>query len=160
MHTHLIIGEHRHPANRTLFWVRTECRLENMTIRRSRPLSEPKIINIKQRDNTFRISDGWVPLIHVRPSSTVSWQSRYLLIGKERPLSLGTHPIVSVAEARRKRNDAKRLFEDCIDPSIQKQMNRIEAEVKARISSKEVDDENYQSLVDHDLAPATSKNKR
>lgn len=124
------------------------------------PLSDLQIRKAKQRDKPYRMSDGWGLHLAVKPSGSKLWQLRYRFMGKEKLLSLGKYPIVTLAEARRKRDDAKRLLEDGIDPSIQKQLNRIEAEVKARMTFKEVADEYYQSLVDRELAPATLRKKR
>lgn len=81
-------------------------------------------------------------------------------MGKEKLLSLGQYPIVSLADARKKRDDAKRQLEDGTDPSVQKKLDRINAEVKARMTFKEVADEYYQSLVERGLAPATLRKKR
>ena len=124
------------------------------------PLSDLKIRKLKQRDKPFRISDGWGLFLLVRPTGTKSWQFRYQFMGKEKTLSIGQYPIVSLADARRKRDDAKRQLAEGKDPSIQKQLDLIDAQVKARMTFKEVADEYYESLVDRGLAPATLRKKR
>lgn len=124
------------------------------------PLSDLKIRKLKQRDKAFRIGDGWGLFLMVRPTGTKSWQFRYQFMGKEKTLSIGQYPTVSLADARRKRDDAKRLLEGGIDPSIQKQLDRIDAHVKARMTFKEVADEYYDTLVDRGLADATLRKKR
>ncbi len=124
------------------------------------PLSDLKIRKLKQRDKPFRISDGWGLYLLVRPTGTKSWQFRYQFMGNEKTLSIGQYPMVSLANARRKRDDAKRLLAEGKDPSIQKQLDLIDAQVKARMTFKEVADEYYESLVDRGLAPATLRKKR
>jgi len=124
------------------------------------PLSDLKIRKLKQRDKAFRISDGWGLYLLVRPTGTKSWQFRYQFMGKEKTLSIGQYPVVSLADARRKRDDAKMLLAEGKDPSIQKQLDRIDAHVKARMTFKEIADEYYESLVDRELAPATLRKKR
>ena len=68
--------------------------------------------------------------------------------------------MVSLADARKKRDQAREQIAEGIDPSVQKQLDRIDAETKARITFKAVADEYYQSLVDRGLAPATLRKKR
>lgn len=124
------------------------------------PLTDLKIRKSKQRDKPFRLSDGLGLFILVRPSGSKAWQFRYQFMGKEKLLSLGTYPAVSLADARTKRDDAKRLLGQGTDPSVQKKLDQIDAHVKARMTFKEVADEYYESLVDRELAPATLRKKR
>jgi integrase len=114
-------------------------------------LSDLKIRKLKQQDKPYRL---------VRPSGSKAWQFRYQFMGKEKLLSLGSYPIVGLADARKKRDEAKQLLSDGIDPSVQKQLDRISAETKARMTFKEVADEYYASLVDRELAPVTLRKKR
>ena len=124
------------------------------------PLSDLKIRKAKQRDKPFRLSDGLGLFILVRPSGSKAWQFRYQFMGKEKLLSLGTYPAVSLADARTKRDDAKKLLAQGTDPSVQKKLDQIDANIKARMTFKEVADEYYESLVDRELAPATLRKKR
>ncbi|MDX8349365.1 Arm DNA-binding domain-containing protein [Cognatiyoonia sp. IB215446] len=96
----------------------------------------------------------------VRSSGTKSWQFRYRFMAKEKILSVGQYPIVSLAEARTKRDDAKRLLADGQDPSVQKKLDAIDTHVKARMTFKEVANEYYDNLVDCGLADATLRKKR
>ena len=123
------------------------------------PLSDLQIRKVKQKDKAFRLSDGWGLVLAVKPSGSKLWQLRYRFMGKEKLLSLGRYPIVSLADARRKRDDARRLLDEGIDPSVQKKLDQIDANIKARMTFKEVADEYYESLVDRDLAPATLRKK-
>ena len=123
------------------------------------PLSDLKIRKAKQRDKPFRLSDGLGLFILVRPSGSKAWQFRYQFMGKEKLLSLGTYPAVSLADARTKRDDAKKLLAQGTDPSVQKKLDQIDANIKARMTFKEVADEYYESLVDRELAPATLRKK-
>ena len=81
-------------------------------------------------------------------------------MGREKLLSLGTYPILSLADARIKRDEARKLLADGVDPSVQKKLDQIDAATKARMTFKEVAEEYYQSLVDRNLAPATLRKKR
>jgi integrase len=52
------------------------------------------------------------------------WRLKYRLHGKEKLLALGAYPDVSLKRAREKRNDARRLIADGIDPSAKKQAEK------------------------------------
>jgi len=122
-------------------------------------LTDLQIRKVKQKDKPFRLGDGLGLHLLVKPNGSKLWQFRFRYMGKEKLLSLGQYPIVSLADARKKRDDAKRLLEEGTDPSVQKKLDRINAEVKARMTFKEVADEYYQSLVERGLAPATLRKK-
>ena len=124
------------------------------------PLSDLQIRKAKQKDKAYRLADGWGLHLAVKPTGSKLWQLRYRHMGREKLLSLGRYPIVSLADARKKRDEAKRLLEDGIDPSVQKKLDSIDAHVKARMTFKEVADEYYETLVDRDLAVATLRKKR
>ncbi len=123
-------------------------------------LSDLKIRKAKQKDKPYRISDGLGLSLQVRPTGSKLWHFRYQFMGKEKILSIGQYPIVSLADARAKRDDAKRLLADGQDPSVQKKLDAIDAHVKARMTFKEVADEYYDNLVDRGLADATLRKKR
>ena len=124
------------------------------------PLSDLQIRKAKQKDKAYRLTDGWGLHLTVKPTGSKLWQFRYRFMGREKLLSLGRYPIVSLAEARTKRDDAKRLLADGQDPSVQKKLDAIDAHVKARMTFKEVADEYYGNLVDRGLADATLRKKR
>ncbi|MEM7301032.1 MAG: integrase arm-type DNA-binding domain-containing protein [Pseudomonadota bacterium] len=124
------------------------------------PLSDLKIRKAKQRDKGYRLSDGLGLFLLVRSSGSKTWQFRYQFMGKEKLLTLGTYPAVSLATARTKRDEAKAQLADGTDPSLQKRLNKIEAEHKSRITFKAVAEEYYESLKDRGLAPATLRKKR
>ncbi|MCB0827132.1 MAG: site-specific integrase, partial [Armatimonadetes bacterium] len=81
-------------------------------------------------------------------------------MGKEKLLSIGNYPAVSLSDARKKRDEAKEQLAKDIDPSVQKQLDRIDAQVKSRMTFKEVADEYFQNAVDRELSPATLKKKK
>lgn len=64
-----------------------------------------------------KISDGAGLVLDVRPTGAGWWRLRYWLDGKERMLSLGTYPDTSLAQARAKRDEARRQVAAGTDPS-------------------------------------------
>jgi integrase len=159
----LNIAERRYPTNRTHFWVTDWVTAAIFYIRSlvtQMPLTDLKIRKAKQRDKPYRISDGLGLSLQVRPTGSKLWHFRYQFMGKEKILSIGQYPIISLAEARVKRDDAKRLLADGHDPSVQKKLDSIDAHLKARMTFKEMADEYYGGLVDRNLAEATLRKKR
>ncbi|MEO3715812.1 tyrosine-type recombinase/integrase [Roseateles flavus] len=77
-----------------------------------------------------KISDGGGLVLDVRPTGAGWWRLRYWLAGKERMLSLGTYPDTSLAQARVKRDEARRLVADGQDPSAVRQEAKAETKRK------------------------------
>ncbi|NOH79498.1 tyrosine-type recombinase/integrase [Vibrio sp. RE86] len=80
----------------------------------------------KPQDKTYRLSDGRNLYLCVRPSGSKSWQFRYTrpLQSKVTYLSFGTYPEVSLAEARDKAYEARKMLNDGIDPQVAKQAEK------------------------------------
>lgn len=79
---------------------------------------------------------------------------------KERLLSHGQYPIVSLAKARKKRDEAKRQTVERTDPTVQKRLDELEAQTASRMTFKLVAEECIESLVERILAPATLRKNR
>lgn len=80
-----------------------------------------------------KVSDGAGLVLDVRPTGAGWWRLRYWLDGKERMLSLGTYPDTSLAQARAKRDEARRQVAAGTDPSsVRKAEKAVQADaVKA-----------------------------
>jgi len=65
------------------------------------------------------------------------WKLDYRFGGKRKTLSLGVYPQVTLKEARTKRHDARKLLENNIDPSQQKQADRRKAVAKTQSATFE-----------------------
>lgn len=54
------------------------------------------------------------------------WRMNYRFLGKQKTLAIGTYPLLSLAEARTRRDKAKKLIIDGQDPATQKMLARLE----------------------------------
>ena len=63
-----------------------------------------------------KYSDGQGLQLHVFANGGKYWRMAYRFNGKQKTLSIGIYPEVSLAEARSKREDAKRILRQGIDP--------------------------------------------
>jgi integrase len=68
------------------------------------------------RDKAYKVSDSNGLFLHVSPKGHKSWRFKFRFEGKEQLLTLGNYPEVSLAEAREKRNDAKKSLREGRDP--------------------------------------------
>src|SRR5262245_26964813 len=84
------------------------------------PLTDILIKNAKAQEKQYKLSDekGLYLLIH--PNGSKYWRFRYRFADKERILALGVYPEIPLKEARDKRDDARKLLRDGIDPSEKK----------------------------------------
>ncbi|WP_428408279.1 tyrosine-type recombinase/integrase [Hyphococcus sp.] len=79
-------------------------------------LTDIQIRRLKPEDRPFRKSDGGGLFVEVRPNGSKLWRMAYRHEGKQKLLSFGAYPATSLASARAKRQDAKTLLADGIDP--------------------------------------------
>lgn len=83
-------------------------------------LSDTKIKNLKPQEKMYRILDAERLYIEVRPTGKKVWRLKYTLHSKEGTISLGDYPSVSLAEARKKKEEIKVLLKDGINPVQEK----------------------------------------
>ena len=95
-------------------------------------LSEFAARKAKPREKAYKLADGGGLYLHVQPGGSKLWRMKYRHQGKEKLLSFGSYPLVTIADARRKRDDAKRLLLEGSDPNAKKRQDRLDAEAKAR----------------------------
>ncbi|PHM40105.1 integrase [Xenorhabdus mauleonii] len=60
----------------------------------------------------------------VNPNGARYWRLKYRIAGKEKLLALGVYPDISLAEARTKRNEARRMLSDGHDPIEEKKAEK------------------------------------
>lgn len=64
------------------------------------PLTDLKIKKAKNRDRPYKLADGNGLFFLVKPNGSKLWQQKYRHFGKERLLSHGPYPDVTLAQAR------------------------------------------------------------
>jgi hypothetical protein len=95
------------------------------------PLTDVSIRNAKPTERLQKLSDGGGLYLAVLPTGGKSWRFKYRYAGKEKLLTFGTWPDVSLAAARRKREEARRLLADGIDPGAERQAERARRDALA-----------------------------
>ena len=81
------------------------------------PLTDTAVRNAKPGTKPAKVFDERGLFLIVTPAGGKWWRFRYSFGGKEKLLALGTYPDVSLASARERRDQARKLLADGTDPS-------------------------------------------
>jgi integrase len=90
-------------------------------------LTTTAIKNLKPSDKPQRVWDSGGLYLEVAPSGGRWWRFAYRFAGKRKLISLGVFPDVSLAQARARRDEARKLLADGVDPSVQRKTAKREA---------------------------------
>ncbi len=80
------------------------------------PLTDLTIRNAKPKEKQYKISDGQGLYLLVKKAGKY-FRLDYRFAGKRKTLALGVYPSVTLAQARKKRDDARQLLQNDVDPS-------------------------------------------
>lgn len=94
-------------------------------------LSDVKVRTAKPQEKAYKLTDGDGMVLLVHPNGSKYWRFRYRFGGKEKMLALGKYPEVSLADARARRDEARKQLANDIDPSESKKAVRVEQEKEA-----------------------------
>ena len=114
-------------------------------------LSEFAIRKAKPGEKPYKLYDALGLFLLVNPSGSKLWRHKYSYMGKERLLSYGAYPAVSLAKARRKRNETRELLAEGTDPAAQKKLDKLAAELASRTTFKLVAEEYIESMSEREL---------
>lgn len=87
-------------------------------------LSDAAIRRLTPSDKPRKVFDGQGLYLEVTPAGGKLWRLKYRYAGREKRLALGMYPNVGLASARRRRDEARKLLADGIDPSDQRRANK------------------------------------
>jgi len=88
------------------------------------PLTDPKIRSAKPAAKPYKLGDERGLFLLVNPQGGKWWRLKYRVDGKEKMLSLGTYPDVSLKEARTRRDEAREQIARGIDPSAERKASK------------------------------------
>lgn len=95
------------------------------------PLSDIAIRNAKPREKPYKMGDSLGLFLLVQPSGGRLWRLKYRLHGREKKLALGSYPDIGLSDARRRRDEARRLLAEGKDPSLEKQREKARSRIEA-----------------------------
>lgn len=94
--------------------------LTDAAIRKAKPLEKP-----------YKLSDSGGLFLLLNPNGARWWRLKYRFQGKEKLLSLGTYPDTGLADARGKRDEARKLLASGVDPSEHRKANKAAGQDRA-----------------------------
>ena len=97
------------------------------------PLTDTAVKNIKPEAKPKKYSDGGGLFLYVSPAGAKIWRMGYRFENKQYLLTFGEYPYVTLKDARNKREEAKTLIAQGVNPSVHKKA------VKAARVSEETD---------------------
>jgi len=95
------------------------------------PLSDTAIRRAKPTDKPYKLPDERGLFLLIQPNGSKYWRQKYRFDGKEKSLSHGVYPDVGLKAAREKREDARRLLADGIDPGENRKIQKAARQERA-----------------------------
>ncbi|CNI59011.1 tyrosine-type recombinase/integrase [Yersinia intermedia] len=88
-------------------------------------LTDIKIKTAKPLDKPYKLADGGGMYLLVKPNGSKYWRMKYRYAGKEKMLSIGVYPDTPLAEARQKRDEARKVLAADGDPAEVKKTEKL-----------------------------------
>jgi hypothetical protein len=101
------------------------------------PLTDISVRQAKARTRPYKISDGAGLMLLIQPNGAKWWRMRYRVEGREKMLSLGLYPAVTLALARERHAEARRLLVEGVDPSLARKRERAGNDCRFGVVARE-----------------------
>ncbi len=124
------------------------------------PLTDARIRLFKSKSAPAKYSDGGGLFLLVPPQGSKLWRLAYRFGGKQKTLALGVYPTVSLADARTKRDAAKKLLASGVDPSHHAKVEKTAAAERHGNTFSFVADEFLKKVQREGKSDATLSKKR
>ncbi|MCE9508329.1 MAG: integrase arm-type DNA-binding domain-containing protein [Alphaproteobacteria bacterium] len=95
------------------------------------PLNDAACKSLKPKEKPYKKGDAYGLYLLVNPNGNKLWRMKYHFHNKERTVSFGPYPEVSLAEARDRTYEARKLLREGKDPSLEKQEAKRMAAINA-----------------------------
>ncbi|MFS8143713.1 Arm DNA-binding domain-containing protein [Rhizobium sp. BR 249] len=94
-------------------------------------LTDVQLRNAKKSEKPYKLPDGKGLYLYVSTAGGKSWRLDYAYFGKRKTLTLGAYPAIGLAEARSRRDEAKKKLSEGLDPSLAKKREQLSAKAAA-----------------------------
>jgi len=109
----------------------------------TKPLSATEVKNSKPSSKPYKLFDGNGLFLLIKPSGSKGWRFKYRFGSKEKQLSFGPYPTVTLADARVKREVSLKQLDMGIDPSMAKKAEKLALEEQQANTFKRLAEEWY-----------------
>ena len=111
-------------------------------------LTDAKLRTLKPKEKVYRLGDSAGLYIEVAVNGSRYWRMKYRYLGKEKRLAFGVYPEVTLAEAREKRDAARKLLASGSDPAEAKKIAKATQQANAENTFEAVAREWHTSKAD------------
>ncbi|WP_354691903.1 integrase arm-type DNA-binding domain-containing protein [Phytobacter sp. RSE-02] len=101
-------------------------------------LNARQVETAKPKDKPYKMADGGGLYLLVKTNGSRYWRLKYRIDGKEKLLALGVYPDVSLADARAKRDEARKGITGGIDPLAVKKEQKVEREAQVKNTFQQI----------------------
>lgn len=123
-------------------------------------LTDLAVRKAKSREKPYKLSDSGGLHLVVQPNGSKLWRLKYRFAKKEKLLAFGPYPLVSIVEARNKREEAKKQLLNDIDPASQRKAEKLAALTAANTTFGLIAGEYIERLEAKDAAASTLSKTR
>lgn len=95
------------------------------------PLNDMQIRRAKPEAKAYTIGDGQGLSLLIEPNGSKSWRFRYRYAGKPKMISLGVYPTITLADARARRDDARKLVAEGKNPSEVRKQQKLALQIES-----------------------------
>lgn len=95
------------------------------------PLSDTAVRNAKPIDRPYKVPDEKGLFLLVHPNGSKYWRQKYRFGGKEKMLAHGVYPDVGLKDARGRRDEARKMLANGIDPGANRKAQKAATQVRA-----------------------------
>lgn len=101
-------------------------------------LTDKSCKTAKAEDKARKLADGGGLFLYVQPNGKKYWRMKYRIGGIEKLLSFGEYPLLTLADARERREQAKKLISNGVDPSQHKKRQKRQKQAESENSFQAV----------------------
>lgn len=118
-------------------------------------LTEVAVRNAKASRKAVKLSDGGGLHLLITPNGSRLWRMQYRFDGKQKQLSFGSYPSLSLKDARNRRDEARRYLATGNDPGLKAKLEKVARRVSAEATFRVVAEEYVNKLRGEGRAPRT-----
>lgn len=118
-------------------------------------MKDLELRRLKPRDRVYKLGDEHGLYIEVHPNGSKLWRLKYRYLGRDKRIAFGCYPEVGLAEARRKRDEARQKLRDGADPLAERKREKLVALYNAANSFGDVAEEYITKMTTEGRAETT-----